>query len=291
MQPRLLNAARPGMPARPATAAPARPKTPPDTLSGLVDLAPDLPALPTVALATHRETGKPGATAASVGALVATDPALTARVLRLANSAFYGVARQVSAVPDAVMVLGMKGVRNLCLLAGTYPWLQAGLPAYGFAPGALLSHSLAAALGARSIAERAGLDADAAFTAGLLHDLGKVALAMWFKPADGPIRSRDDEKRVLRFDHAQVGGELARRWNLPLPLVGAISCHHMPCEGLEDAVHLGDVLAHLVEGTEPPEADADALLRCKTTPEELITMAEELKPEYERLKKMTEACA
>ena len=125
----------------------------------------------------------------------------------------------------------------------------------------------------------------------LLHDLGKVALAMWFKPADGPIRNREDEKRVLRFDHAQVGGELARRWNLPLPLVGAISCHHMPCEGLEDAVHLGDVLAHLIEGAEPPEVDGDALLRCKTTLEDLSTLAEALKPEHERLKKMTEACA
>ena len=282
MQSRLLNPA-----ARRPMAAPKRPST----LAELIDHTPDLPALPTVALATHKETGKPNANAASVGALVATDPALTARVLRLANSPFYGNARQVSAVNDAVVLLGMKGVRNLCLLAGTYPWLQGALPAYGLAPGALLSHSLASAIGARAVAERTGLDPDSAFTAGLLHDLGKVALSIWLKPADGPIRSREDERRVLGFDHAQAGGELARRWNLPLDLVGAIACHHLPCEGLEDAVHLGDVLGYLIQGAEPPEADPEALARRGLAVEGFDALAEGLKPAFEGHKKLAEACA
>lgn len=277
MQPRLLSPVRAGKP--------------PETLSALVDLAPDLPALPSIALATYRETGSPRATAQSVGALVSTDPALTARVLRLANSAYYGVARQVAAVPDAVMVLGMKGVRNLCLLAGTYPWLQSRLPAYDLAPGALLSHSLATAIGARAVAERSGQDTEVAFTAGLLHDLGKVALSMWFRPADGPIRTRADERRALGFDHAQVGGELARRWNLPLSLVAAISCHHEPCEGLEDATHLGDAIAQAIENGAPPKTDPGSLERCNLLLEDLATMAESLKPEFERLKSLTEACS
>ena len=261
--------------------------TRPTTLGELIDKAPDLPALPTVALATHRETGRPGATAASVAALVATDPAMTARVLRLANSAFYGNARQISAVSDAVMLLGMRGVRNLCLLAGTYPWLKGGLPAYGLGPGALLSHSLATALGSRFVAEKA--DADAAFTAGLLHDLGKVALAPWLRSTDVAC-SRDDERRALGFDHGQAGGEMARRWNLPLNLVGAIACHHLPCEGLEDAVHVGNVLGHLIEGGEA-RADAEALARVGLRPEELPTIAESLKEDFQRHKKLAEACA
>lgn len=288
MQPRHLTPPLGGRPL--ASAGPKRPAQRPNTLAGLVDSTPDLPALPSVALATHKETSRPGATAGSVATLVATDPALTARVLRLANSAYYGNARQVAAVSDAVVLLGMKSVRNLCLLAGTYPWLNGALPAYGFGTGELLDHSLATAIASRVVAEKAGLDADAAFTAGLLHDLGKVALAMWFTPADGPIRGRDDEIRVLGFDHEQTGGELARRWNLPLLLVAAIACHHLPCEGLEDGVHVGDVLAHGLVGQEIP-FDIEALARMRLKPDDLPALVETIRPDFERHKKLAEACA
>lgn len=272
-------------------AAPIRPAKRPTNLSELVDLTPDLPALPTVALATHRETARPGATASSVAGLVGSDPALTARVLRLANSAFYGNARQVAAVSDAVMILGMKSVRNLCLLAGTYPWLSGPLPAYNLAPGALMSHSLATAVAAQAVAERSRLDSEAAFTAGLLHDLGKVALTMWATRSTDVVRSPADERRTMGFDHGAVGGELARRWNLPLPLVGAIACHHLPAEGLEDVTHVGDAVAHLLAGETLPETDSSSLSRLGLTPDDLPALAAAVRPEFERHLKLLEACA
>ena len=275
----------------PIRPTPSRPAKRPTTLSELVDHTSDLPAMPTVALATHKESGRPGATAASVADLVASDPALTARVLRLANSAYYGNARQVAAVSDAIMLLGMKSVRNLCLLAGTYPWLKGGLPAYGLGPGALMTHSLATAVAAKAMAEHARIDADAAFTAGLLHDLGKVALSMWATRADDVVRSPEDERRTMGFDHGAVGGELARRWNLPFPLVGAIACHHTPTEGLEDAVHAGDAIAHLLTGEEPSTLDAGALDRLGLTNDVLSIQAESLKPEFGRHLKLLEGCA
>ena len=284
MQPRLLTAG-------PRGSAATRPIARPSTPAGLVDQTPDLPALPSVALATHKETSRPGATAGSVAALVCTDPALTARVLRLANSAYYGNARGVAAVNDAVMLLGMTAVRNLCLLAGTYPWLKGGLPAYGLRSGELMRHSLAAAVASRSLAERAGVDGDVAFTAGLLHDIGKVALAMWFTPADGSIRDRGDEQRVLGFDHGGTGGELARRWNLPLTLVSAIACHHVPCEPLEDVVQVGNVLAHRLGDAEPSEAVPSALARLGIAPDDLPILAEGLREEFERHLRLVEACA
>ena len=291
MQPRVLTPPRASGPGRPATAVgPKRPAKRPASLPELVDSTPDLPALPTVALATHKETSRPGATPGSVAALVATDPALTARVLRLANSAYYGSARQVAAVADAVALLGMKSVRNVCLLAGTYPWLKGALPAYGLPPGALLDHSLATAVAAHAVAGKAGLDAESAFTAGLLHDLGKIALAMWVTPADGLLKSREDEARVLGFDHGQTGGELARRWNLPLPLVGAIACHHLPCQGLEDAVNVADALAHLLAG-ETVEPDPEALARLRIAADGLPALAEAIRPDFDRHKRLAEACA
>ena len=268
----------------------ARPAARPTTLAGLIDRTPELPTMPSVALATHKETSRSGASAASVAALVATDPALTARVLRLANSAYYGNVRGVAAVSDAVLLLGMKAVRNLCLLAGTYPWLKGGLPAYEFGPGDLLDHSLTAAVASRTVAEGAGFDGEVAFTAGLLHDLGKVALALWFTPLDGAIRGREDERRVLGFDHGATGGELARRWNLPQELVAAIACHHMPCGGLEDVVHLGDALAHALAGGKVPEIDPEALARLRLSPDALPGMLDALRPEVERQRRLAEGC-
>ncbi len=284
MQSRILSRT----PERPSA---TRPVQRPTTLSDLIDHTPDLPALPAVALATHRESGRAEATASSVARLISTDPVLTARVLRLANSAYYGNARQVSAVSDAVMLLGMKSVRNLCLLAGTYPWLKGPLPVYGLAPGALMSHSLAAAVASQWIAERARLDPESAYTAGLLHDLGKVALSMWAPRMADVVRSPEDERLSLGFDHGAVGGELARRWNLPLPLVGAISCHHLPCEELEHVVHIGDSIAHLMAGEAPPPPNPEAFLRLGIELDDLPSMAEKLMPDYERHLKLLEACS
>lgn len=269
---------------------PVAPVKQPTTARELVDLTPDLPPLPTVALATHRETNKPTATAKSVSALVSSDPALTARLLRLSNSAFYGGGGQISSVNGAVLMLGLQGVRNLCLLAGTYSWLQGGLPAYGLAPGALLSHSLAAAVACKAIADRKELDSEAAFTAGLLHDLGKVSLGMWFRAEHGSVTNWRQERTAIGFDHAQIGGELVRRWNLPLPLVGAITCHHMPCQGLEDVVYVGDLIAHLIEGREIEIEYPEALERCGIQKEELPELAQAIAPEFERYKGLAGAC-
>jgi putative nucleotidyltransferase with HDIG domain len=263
----------------------------PTTVRELVDLTPDLPPLPTVALATHRETSKLHATAKSVSALVSSDPALTGRLLRLSNSAFYGGGGQISSVQGAVLMLGLQGVRNLCLLAGTYSWLQGGLPAYELAPGALLTHSLAAAVASKAIADRLELDGEAAFTAGLLHDLGKVGLGMWFTAEHGHVTNWRQERAAIGFDHAQIGGELVRRWNLPLPLVGAITCHHMPCQGLEDIVYAGDLMAHLMEGEEIEIEYPESLERCDIKKGELAALAEANMHEFERYKVLAGACS
>jgi len=263
----------------------------PNTVDELLDLTPDLPPLPAVAMATQREAARSGASGRSVAALICTDPALTARVLRLANSAYYGSARQVFSVQDAVTLLGMNGIQKLCLLAGSYPWLQGGLPAYGLAPGALLNHSLAAAVGTKAAAEGMGMNGEAAFTAGLLHDIGKVGLATWIPPEQAPVKTWLDERMATGFDHAQIGGELARRWNLPQELVEAIACHHMPGKGLEDAPYIGNLLARLILGQGAEPDDPSPLDRCSVTMEILTEIAKELVPEFSRLKAIGEACS
>jgi putative nucleotidyltransferase with HDIG domain len=226
------------------------------SLEELVKNTSDLPSIPAATIAVMKETESPTGSSLSVSKHLMQDQALTARVLRLANSAYYGLSRQVVEVPEAVVVLGMRSVRNLCLVASTFPWMSKPLTGYDLPAGALWTHSFAVAIGAQLVAQRSGQQrADLAFTAGLLHNLGKVVLNLWLEKrledmhalaARENLTFDEVERRVLGFDHAQVGAHLADTWNLPKLLVDVIRYHHEPMateERLVDTVHVSDLLA------------------------------------------------
>src|SRR5688572_8317235 len=152
------------------------------TLEEVVENTADLPSLPAATLAVMRESQQATATAHSVGRYLAQDQALTARVLRLANSAFYGMQRRVASADEAVVVLGMRAVRNLSMIASTYHWMDKPMKGYGLEPHEFWEHSLSTGVAAQLIAMHVHpKEADVAFTCGLLHDLGKVALSAWLE--------------------------------------------------------------------------------------------------------------
>jgi len=183
---------------------------------------------------------------------------MSVRVLRLANSAFYGMSRKVSSLPEAVVVLGMRTVKNLAMVAATYPWMSKPLKGYDLAPMQLWHHSFGTALAAQTIAARTRkCDDQLAFTSGLLHDVGKVALSLWigeklkaivyYAEREG-IPFDEAEHRILGYDHTEVGEHLGKNWNLPEEVVLGIRWHHRP-EGCKpyhpvvDCVHLGSTMA------------------------------------------------
>jgi putative nucleotidyltransferase with HDIG domain len=228
------------------------------TLEEIVSKTTDIPTMPEAALAVVRMSGDSQTTATKVANRIAHDQSLTTRVLRLANSAYYGLPRQIVSLQDAVVMLGMRTVRHLALVASTFPWLTQPRKGYALGPQALWEHSIAVSIGAQLLARRTRrADVDEAFTAGLLHDLGKVVLSLWMEPklADLIKRSEQDgvafdslERETFGFDHSQVGAYLAERWNLPDSLVDAIRYHHTPdaCDPptpIVDIVHLADILA------------------------------------------------
>lgn len=232
------------------------------TLEVVVENTTDLPALPAATLAVMRESQRPNATAHSVGRYLSQDQALTARVLRLANSAFYGMQRKICTADDAVVVLGMRAIRNLAMIASTYHWMDRPLRGYAFGQHEFWEHSLGTAVAAQLIAQNvAPGKGDLAFTCGLLHDLGKVALNAWLEnrsftmnaiaaKLDLPIEKA--ERRVLGFDHQDVGARMAEMWNLPTPIVEAIHYHHAPSECpngsvVADIVHVADYLASVTD--------------------------------------------
>ncbi len=227
------------------------------TIEQIVAKTTDLPTIPAAAIKVMRETQSSSSSAASVAKIIVTDQALSARVLRLANSAYYGLSRRIVDLPEAVVVLGMKSVKNLALVAGTYPWMQRPVTGYCLGPEEMWRHAFGTAVASQIIARVSGkASEDVAFTAGLLHDLGKVALSVWIENKMGAIllyAGREEisfdeaERRVLGYDHCQVGYHLATNWNLPEELCEAALHHHNPAQatvhhGIVDCVHVGDYI-------------------------------------------------
>ena len=224
------------------------------TIEEIVKKTPDLPSLPAAALKVMKEAESSTSNASSIAQILAQDQALSARVLRLANSAYYGLTRKVTNLQESVVVLGMRCVRNLCMVAATYPWMSRKLDGYCLGPRDLWTHSFGTALGAQLFARLSKkCNEDHAFTAGLLHDIGKVALSVWLENKTSMVAQYANqagipfdqaERRILGYDHCEVGEHLAINWNLPEEIVRAVRWHHDP-NGLEtpsaivDCVHLG----------------------------------------------------
>lgn len=206
-----------------------------------------LPPLPAVLRELIELMAQDGVGAQRLGAVLARDPALTMTTLRLANSSFYGVSRQVATVSEAVCVLGLRNLRGLvttAALASAFP------PRLGphFDALAFWRHALTSATGARALALAIGADDEAAFTLGLLHDFGQLAMAMAFPaqwaaleaeraatlvpPGTDPhaavLEELATERRHFGVDHAEVGAMLTARWQLAAWFVDAIRQHHAP---------------------------------------------------------------
>ena len=215
----------------------------------------DLPSLPSVLLELVESLGHEELSAAQYSAKISRDQALAAKTLRLANSSFYGRGRQVRSVAEAIVVLGLRTVRGVVTAAGLadtfrrYP---------GFDHCAFWRHSIGSALCAQSLADELGReDGDLAFTVGLLHDIGRLALASAFASAyaeveqwrrDKDCLGDDAERAVLGIDHAEVGGLIARQWNFAPAIVDAIREHHAPPAATEVTLtgiaHVADAIAH-----------------------------------------------
>ncbi|HEU0187123.1 MAG TPA: HDOD domain-containing protein [Gallionellaceae bacterium] len=222
-----------------------------------------LVTLPDVFIRINQLVEKPDSTVAQIAEAIARDPAFTMRLLRVANSSFYGFSSSVDTVSRAISVIGTGQIRNLAL-STTIASSFAGLPNSLVSMDNFWRHSLYCALAARLLARRAGrCDAEAVFTAGLLHDIGELVIfnrlpelareAMQLVLDSAEILGvHEAERRVIGFDHAQVGGELARQWKLPRQLEECVAFHHAPQEAAQfpreaAIVHIANALAVMAE--------------------------------------------
>ncbi|SMC16448.1 HDIG domain-containing protein [Desulfacinum hydrothermale DSM 13146] len=267
-------------------------QTSPD-LDKLVQMTGDLPAMPHVASLVIKKISDPDADANDIQKLIAQDPSLAARVLKLANSSFYARSRSIATLRDAVVIIGMKTVRSLVIASVTRDLFDP----FGLTEKLLWEHSVGCALAARTIAVRLRYSrVDESFLSGLLHDVGKMILFTRFPDqmrliiqevySDPSLSFAKLEREVFGFDHAQVGRLLARKWQFPEEIDEAIGCHHNPARAkilpaLAVIVHLANAFCHKLElgPTKRPElemagvASARAL---KLSEAKLIALQEEI---------------
>ena len=225
-------------------------------LQRLVREVRDLPALPESTLKVMHLTDDPRTNAADIARALSVDQAMTVRLLKLANSAFYGGMRRVATVTEAVVLLGQRTVRNMALALSCQAMLDRALPGYGMDTGDLWRHSFCCAYAAQVLARKAGYRvAEEAFVGGLLHDIGKVILSLYLQVEFAKVAKlaslaslpfMEAERLVLGFDHAEAGARVLEKWNLPTPLVGCVRYHHAPQDQPEPSaltaiVHLADV--------------------------------------------------
>lgn len=218
-----------------------------------------IPPLPGAVIRLIELVDSENATAEQVESLIVADPVLTAKVLHLANSAYYGLSRSISTIKQALLVLGFHAVKNLALGIAAITVLKNGRTPTPHEL-ELWEHSFLCAGIARELMlrlKRGARKAEEAFMGGLLHEIGIVVLMTRFprdyqkvleyarKPQSEALSLIEAERQLLGTDHAQVGGLLAERWELPDELVEVIASHHAPA--LPDNEH-APVLASVMMG-------------------------------------------
>jgi putative nucleotidyltransferase with HDIG domain len=191
----------------------------------------NLPTIPGVVAKISRMVENPETSAAEIGRLITQDQVLSAKVLRMANSAFFGMSRKISSIPQALMILGFDVVKGLVLTSSVFDMIQKSMAG-------LWEHSIGCASAAGAVAETLGRDdAEEVLVAGLLHDLGKVVLALNLPDDLKLIQERvnadrmyfhEAEAAVLEFHHGEIGQWLAEHWNLPDSLAEPMRLHHHP---------------------------------------------------------------
>ena len=236
--------------------------------------------------------------------VIKCDNVLTAKLLRACNSPYFGLDEPVSSVDQAVLMLGHQQILHIVLTLAFGSAMVVPLPGYAVEANELWRHSLLTATAAEIVAGSGDLNVEApvAFTVGLLHDIGKLALSQALTPElqieirqlieqQGCPRT-DAEKKIMGADHSEVGACLLKSWNLPEDIVEAVANHHhpicLPRPKLSLVAHMANCLAH-VAGSAPGwdgfavRVDPEAIKTLNLDEARLEAMVAEVRDSYERV--------
>jgi putative nucleotidyltransferase with HDIG domain len=228
------------------------------SVASVLDHAQKLPSLPSVVLEILESFDNERMDVSTLAGKIANDQALVARVMRVANSAFFGLSGQVGTIFEAISVLGFNNLRGLVTAAAIINASPKNLGEFDLV--VFWRHGICTAACAKVLAKRLGLNPEIAFTAGVLHDIGKLIIVMGY-PAAAKVVAVDEasdesfleaERNLIGYDHAALGGELAQRWKFPQAIRDAIRLHHSPPDAsgrsnLSDVVYIANLFAHALD--------------------------------------------
>jgi HD-like signal output (HDOD) protein len=224
-----------------------------------------IPPLPAIVSQLLKVVGSAETSAGDVAELIEKDPALTSKVIRLANSAFYGVPRGVSSVQSAVVILGFHTLKSIVLSTSIIDLFPVNSSGGSFERVRFWKHSILCALTARKIADnlidRLCVDPQSAFCAGIMHDIGKLIFELFTpreyasvcrKSKDGEMPMSAAETENMGLNHADIGRILSDKWALPLDLEAVIVNHHEPqmeknAVELVSLINIADNLVHRLD--------------------------------------------
>ncbi len=236
-----------------------------------------MPTLPAVALRVMEVTADPKSSANDLMGIISPDVSLTTKILKIANSPFYGLTRGISSLKHAVTVLGFKEIRNLVISTVAFESFKNLKQNGKFDINKFWRHSFYCALAAKTIAVDLKNGSNELFVAGLVHDIGKLAMYVTFpdefmmqaeimSPMKMKFTTFEAEKDIFGMTHDEVGMKLLKKWMFPESLINAVGYHHRPQDADKKSpfpiiVHVADILTHVyemqneAEEGEPFEAD------------------------------------
>ncbi len=266
----------------------------------------NLPTPPIVFTQIQKVLNNPNASAFDIAAILQEDAAISAKVLKMTNSAYYGLTRAIESVRQAVVIIGLDSIKNLVLSASVFEMFAKDQIDAEFQDW-FWRHSLATAFAGRMLARNlkcnVGFDPEAGFSSGLLHDIGKMIISVFMTEERQKIKDLREQKpdltdlaaesEVLGYNHTQIGSLLGAQWQLPANLVEAIEFHHFPQStpteenNLPYLTHIANYLAKLAFEVDPDEDEvviepmqSEALDHVGITEQDIMVHVLPLKEEY-----------
>lgn len=206
----------------------------------------ELPTLPTVAMEVMALTSNPDSAINDIVNVIQNDPSITTKILKIANSSFYGMRQRIDTINRALVILGMNEVNNLVTSVAVFKTFPVKTDKPTFDRLKFWEHCAVTGEVAKAMSVKMGMKLmGTVFTAGLLHDIGKIILDEYFHDEfntayelsyEKKIPLYEAEKEIFGVTHPQIGGWVAEKWKLPNNLIDAIMYHHKPVRSLNHKV-------------------------------------------------------
>jgi len=225
-------------------------------LNLILDDVKSFPSMPAAALKLLTLLKDENTSNAQIEQILRYEPGLTANILKLTNSSFFGLPKQIGSIRQAILMIGWKKLIQIVLSSCVSAIIDKPVQGYDLSPGDLWRHSIAVSVASETLVKELNLSvSEEVFTAALLHDVGKMVLGRYVKDDIAVIDGEDMqdvpfeqvERSIFGIDHAEIGANILRRWSFPPSMITAVRWHHDPdgapkTSHLIDVVHVADVL-------------------------------------------------